>query len=55
MERKSCRICLVEHDEQIHAATVSIHEWLHEQVMLSLYDFTEAPVPEPLPEYLAAS
>jgi hypothetical protein len=24
---KECRVCLVEHDEDIHAATLSVHKW----------------------------
>jgi len=32
MREKVCKTCLVEHDEEIHAATVSIHEWLRSRV-----------------------
>jgi hypothetical protein len=42
MCEKVCKICLVEHDEEIHAATLSLHEWLREKVVR---DFRE-PVPE---------
>src|SRR5207244_2273794 len=31
-EKIFCKICLVPHDEEIHAATVSIHGWFREQV-----------------------
>jgi hypothetical protein len=34
---KICRVCLVEHDEEIHAATLSIRDWFREEVMLGLY------------------
>jgi len=36
-DSKICRVCLVEHDEEIHAATLSIRDWLREEVMLDLY------------------
>jgi hypothetical protein len=32
-----CRVCLMEHDEEIHAATLSIRDWFREGVMLGLY------------------
>jgi len=35
-EKGICKICLVPHDEEIHAATVSIHGWFREQVTLGL-------------------
>ena len=38
MPEKRCRICLVEHDEEIHAATVSLHEWLREALLQKLYE-----------------
>ncbi len=31
-----CKICLVEHDEAIHEATLSLHEWLRERIQRSL-------------------
>jgi len=34
---KICRVCLLEHDEEIHAATLSVRDWLREEVMLDLY------------------
>ena len=27
-----CTICYAAHDDEIHQATVSIHEWFHHQV-----------------------
>ena len=36
MREKICKTCLMEHDEEIHAATVSLHEWLRERVAQSL-------------------
>ena len=27
-----CKICLTEHDEEIHAATLRVHDWLRVQV-----------------------
>ena len=40
-EKVVCKICLVPHDEEIHAATLSIHLWFREQVMLGLYQEAE--------------
>ena len=28
MREDSCKTCLIEHDEETHAATERIHEWL---------------------------
>lgn len=39
-----CKKCLIEHDEAIHEATVSLHEWLRERLQRSL----EEPVFEEL-------
>ena len=36
MREKICKTCLMEHDEEIHAATVSLHEWLRERIETSL-------------------
>jgi hypothetical protein len=33
-----CKVCMGAHDEEIHAATMSIHGWFREQVMLGLWD-----------------
>ncbi len=38
MEPEICTVCLAEHDEEIHAATLSVHCWFHEQVTLGLFD-----------------
>lgn len=27
-----CTVCYAAHDEEIHAATLSIHQWFHHQV-----------------------
>ena len=32
MRKKNCKVCLVEHDESIHEATLSLHEWLRERI-----------------------
>jgi hypothetical protein len=32
MQKKTCKVCLVEHDEEIHAATLSLRQWLREKV-----------------------
>jgi hypothetical protein len=36
MQNETCKVCLIEHDEEIHAATLSLRQWLREQVMQSL-------------------
>ncbi len=41
MDRKTCRICLVEHDEEIHAATISVHDWFHDQVTQGFHEEPE--------------
>lgn len=33
---KLCKKCLVEHDEAIHEATVSLHEWLRAKLRRAL-------------------
>jgi hypothetical protein len=30
--RNECKICLGEHDDDIHAATLSVHAWFHTEV-----------------------
>jgi hypothetical protein len=37
MQKKTCKVCLVEHDEEIHAATLSLRQWLREKVIRALY------------------
>lgn len=37
-DSRPCKVCLVQHDDEIHAATLSVHNWFHEQVMLGFYD-----------------
>ena len=27
-----CRVCLIEHDDEIHAATLSVHQWLRQRL-----------------------
>jgi hypothetical protein len=44
MKKKNCKICLVEHDEAIHEATLSLHEWLRERIR----HVGEEPKPEDL-------
>jgi hypothetical protein len=36
MQNKTCKVCLVEHDEEIHAATLSLRQWLREKVNRAL-------------------
>jgi hypothetical protein len=50
-EFTGCGVCLCGHDEEIHAATVSIHGWLRETVTRWLPD-TEVPLDDEPIEYL---
>jgi hypothetical protein len=34
--KKTCKTCLVEHDEEIHEATVNVHEWLRAKLQFDL-------------------
>jgi len=36
MQQKNCKVCLVEHDAEIHDATLRLHEWLRERVKQSI-------------------
>jgi len=33
-----CQVCLVEHDDEIHAATLSLREWFRYEVTKYLYN-----------------
>jgi hypothetical protein len=35
---RECKTCLGEHDDEIHAATLHVHEWFHYQVVKNLED-----------------
>jgi len=35
---KDCKVCLVQHDDEIHAATLSVREWFREEVTQSFYE-----------------
>ncbi|MBZ5728542.1 MAG: hypothetical protein LAP87_26615 [Acidobacteriia bacterium] len=34
--RADCRVCLMEHDTEIHDATLSLHKWLRQELMKKL-------------------
>lgn len=43
---KSCKVCLVPHDEEIHLATLSVRNWFRDQVTQGFYeDFEEQQIP----------
>jgi hypothetical protein len=45
-DSRPCKVCLVQHDDEIHAATLSVHVWFHEQVTQGFYeDIVEQAVP----------
>ena len=54
---KDCTVCLVPHDEEIHAATLNVRSWFHEQVTQGFYDEPEEVevVVEPGPETVAVA
>ena len=33
---RACKVCLVQHDDEIHAATNRVHAWLRAQVRTGL-------------------
>jgi hypothetical protein len=53
MKAKMCRICLMEHDDEIHAATVDVHLWFHQQVTLSFDDEPAVPPPPEQPLHVS--
>jgi hypothetical protein len=38
-----CKICLAQHDEEIHAATNRVHGWFRAQVSKHLHDPADDP------------
>jgi hypothetical protein len=42
---QTCKICLANHDEEIHAATSRIHGWFRAQVTKHLHDAADDPMP----------
>jgi hypothetical protein len=45
MGTESCKVCLLEHDEEIHAATLRLREWFREKVKRNLDDQQEGEAP----------
>jgi hypothetical protein len=43
---KECTVCLVPHDEEIHAATLNVRRWFHQQVTQGFYDDPEVQEPQ---------
>jgi hypothetical protein len=35
---RPCKICMVQHDDEIHAATLSVHQWFRDQVVQGFWD-----------------
>ena len=49
LHSRFCSVCLVQHDEEIHAATLSVRSWFRDQVTQGLFEYpeeVEAPAPE---------
>jgi len=49
----NCRICLIEHDEATHAATLRVREWLRDKMRL-VTDPPDLPKPKWKSDKLAA-
>ncbi len=45
---RPCKVCLLEHDEEIHAATLNVHHWFHDQVTQGLWDDVAIDVAPPI-------
>jgi hypothetical protein len=43
---RPCKVCLVPHDDEIHAATLSVHTWFHDQVTQGFFDYTDNQNPQ---------
>ena len=41
IEERECPVCLVEHDDEIHAATLSVKRWWRRQVTRYLFEEPE--------------
>ena len=41
----SCKVCLAQHDDEIHAATNRVHGWFRFQVTKRFYDEADGPTP----------
>ena len=52
---KECKICLGEHSDEIHAATLSVRNWFHFQVTRWLDQDPAAPVFEVPEEVLVTT
>jgi hypothetical protein len=50
---RPCKICLVQHDDEIHEATLSVRGWFRDQVTQGFYEEPEVLVEQP--ETLVAS
>ena len=43
---RDCKVCLVPHDDEIHAATLDIHNWFNDQVTKNFIPDAPEQVPE---------
>ncbi len=41
-----CQVCLLEHDSEIHDATLSVHQWLRQELIRKLDASIDAPRPK---------
>ena len=40
---RPCKVCLIAHDEEIHAATLSVRAWFRDQVTQGFFEGFEEP------------
>lgn len=50
---QKCKVCLAQHDDEIHAATNRVHGWFRSQVTKRLYDEADVAVMAEEPEFAA--
>ena len=44
MTTQDCKVCLAQHDEEIHAATSRVHAWFRAQVTQDWHDAADDPM-----------
>ena len=44
-----CRLCLTQHDEEIHEATIRLHTWMRDEILRQITPWRPA-LPQPAPE-----
>lgn len=52
---QDCKVCLVMHDEEIHAATLGVKAWFQDQVTKNFVDEEEYVIYDDEPETVSAA